>query len=153
MSATHLVLLNIGNVPHFRLISPEALVTGLAVLVNLRYFTIGFSYSDHNSHHLESRHSQSSKRTTLPALTHFQFQGTSEYLEDFVARIDAPLLDTLWITFFHQLVEIPQISQFMTRTTRFQQLNEAHLVLDHVGFQVNYLTRSDPGLRMSCPQS
>jgi hypothetical protein len=41
----------------------------------------------------------------------------------------------------------------MKRTTRLQVLNEAHVVLDHIGFQVNYLTRTlDPGLRISCPQ-
>ena len=49
-------------------------------------------------------------RTLLPALTHLVFRGVSEYLEVLVARIDAPLLDKLYITFFHQLIfDTPQL--------------------------------------------
>jgi hypothetical protein len=43
-----------------------------------------------------------------------------------VARIDAPLLGTVWITFFHRLIfDTPRLAQFMTRTTKFKALNEA----------------------------
>jgi hypothetical protein len=57
------------------------------------------------------------------------FKGVSEYLEDLVAWIDAPLLDTLKITFFHQLVfDIPQLTQFISRTPQFKAYNEARVV-------------------------
>jgi hypothetical protein len=57
------------------------------------------------------------------------FKGVSEYLEDLVAWIDAPLLDTLKITFFHQLVfDTPQLTQFISRTPQFKAYNEARVV-------------------------
>jgi hypothetical protein len=44
--------------------------------------------------------------TLLPVFTTFHFKGVSKYLpvEDLMAQIDAPLLNDLEITFFHQLV-------------------------------------------------
>ena len=104
----------------------------------------------------ERRHPPPPTRTVLPALTHFEFQGVSEYLEDLVARIDAPLLDSICITFLHQLIfDISQLAQFMRRTTRFQALNEAHVDFDYYGVLVESLppTRTfdeKSGLRISC---
>jgi hypothetical protein len=43
-------------------------------------------------------------RTLLPALTYLRFKGVAEYLEDLVARIDVPLLQSTNIRFFNQLV-------------------------------------------------
>jgi hypothetical protein len=62
------------------------------------------------------------------------------------------------ITFFHQLIfDIPQLAQFMRRTTRFQALNEVHVDFDYSGVQVGYLppTRTvdgKSGLRISCKE-
>jgi hypothetical protein len=54
-----------------------------------------------------------------------EFKGVSEYLEDLVARIDAPLLDRLEITLFHQLIlDTPQLTQFISRTPNFKTPNE-----------------------------
>jgi hypothetical protein len=56
-------------------------------------------------------------RSVLSALTDFRFKGVSEYLEDLVARIDAPLLRELYITLFNQIVfDTPQFVQFISRT-------------------------------------
>ncbi|KAN0107506.1 hypothetical protein V8E52_010101 [Russula decolorans] len=53
-------------------------------------------------------------RSALPALTYFNFRGVCEYLEDLIAGIDAPFLDKLKITFFHQLIfDTPQLAQFI----------------------------------------
>lgn len=41
----------------------------------------------------ESRRLPPLTRSVLPALIVLRFVGASEYLEDLVARIDAPLLD------------------------------------------------------------
>jgi hypothetical protein len=55
-------------------------------------------------------------RALLPALTRFEFKGFCEYLEDFVARIDAPLLDDLNITFFYQFIfNTPQLAPIIGR--------------------------------------
>lgn len=65
-------------------------------------------------------------RTFLPALTNVRFQGVSEYLEDFVARIDTPLLEDLIITFSHQLIF--NLTQFINRTPNLSAYHEATVI-------------------------
>jgi hypothetical protein len=49
-------------------------------------------------------------------------------LDDLVARIDAPLLDHLFITFFHQLIfDTPQLTQFIGHTPMFKAYNKARV--------------------------
>ena len=139
LSATDLVQLDLQNIPHSGYFSPEAIVTGLAVLANLTTLSIGFE-SPLSHPDRETRRPPPPIRIVLPALTCFYFKGVSEYLEDVVARIDAPLLDTIRITFFHQLIfDIPQLAQFMRRTTRLQTPNEAHVDFNDYGVQVGSL--------------
>ena len=129
LSVTDLVYLSLSRIPHSGYISPEAIVTGLAVLTNLKYLNIGFESRPDQ----ESRHSLPPTRTVLPSLTSFRFQGVSQYLEGLLARIDAPLLDSIRITFVYQRIfDSPQLTQFMRRsvTERFQTLNEAHVYFD-----------------------
>jgi hypothetical protein len=154
-SATDLVRLGLWHIPHSGYFSPEAIVTGLAVLTNLESLTITFR-SPQSRPSWKRRRPPPPMRTVLPALTHFQFRGVSEYLEDLVARIDTPLLDSIYLTFFPQLIfDIPQLAQFMRRTTRFQALNEAHGYFDPYGVQLEILplTRTvdqKSWLRISC---
>ncbi|KAF8503249.1 hypothetical protein F5888DRAFT_1886948 [Russula emetica] len=76
----------------------------------------------------ESRRPHPLTRSTFPALTSFWFKGVSEYLEDLVARIDAPLLRSLHIAFFHQLIfDTPQLAQFVARTPIIQPPVEARI--------------------------
>jgi hypothetical protein len=56
-------------------------------------------------------------RSVLPTLTYFRFKGVSEYLEDLVARVDAPRLNVLDVTFFNQIVfDTSLLAQFISRT-------------------------------------
>jgi len=128
LSATQLVHLHLWDIPHSGYISPEKMVACLSVLTSLEALSIGFkspqSRPDQNSHRLPPP-----TRTLLPVLYRLQFNGVSEYLEDLVARIDAPLFRSLWITFFHQLIfDTPQLTQFISRCApKFKKLDEAHL--------------------------
>ena len=139
LTATDLVYLGLWNIPHSGYISPEVIVTGLAALVNLKFLAIEFE-SPSSCPDRGRKLSPAPINAILPVLSRFQFRGASEYLEDLVTRVDTPLLDTIWITFFHQLIfDIPQLAQFMRRTTRFQALNEAHVDFDYYGVQVESL--------------
>jgi hypothetical protein len=135
LSATDLVQLTFSNIPHFGYVSPEAIVAGLAVLANLKSLTIGFEPP-------LSRPDGESQRPTpatpivLPALTYFEFQGSSEYLEDLVGGIDAPLLDSTLISTHQLILDVPQLAQFIGHRTWFQELNEAHVDLDSHSVQV-----------------
>jgi hypothetical protein len=77
-----------------------------------------------------------------------------EYLEEFVTRIDAPLLDYTYITVFH-IFDMPQLAQFMRRTTKLDALNEAHVYFDYYGVRVGSLLSTrvfdeEPGLSFLC---
>jgi hypothetical protein len=159
LSATalvHLTLWDIPDIPGYGYFSPEAIVTGLAVMANLKSLTIGFDLMYHGSRpDQESRPSPLPTRTVLPALTLFEFQGASEYLDDVVARIDTPLLDSFSITFLNQsILVISQLAQFMRRTTGSQALNEAYVYIDHDTVQVESLPPTGflnkPGLSITC---
>jgi hypothetical protein len=68
------------------------------------------------------------------------FKGVNEYLEDIVAQIDAPLLDALSITFFHQLAfGTRQLAQFIGRAPKLEGHNEARVVFSEFTFRVTFL--------------
>jgi hypothetical protein len=127
LTATHLVHLQLHNIPHSGYFSPEAMVTALAVLARLIHLRIGFE-SPRSRPDRRSRRPPPT-RTLLPVLALLWFKGASEYLEDLVARINVPQLDNLTITFFHQLIfDCPQLTQFISRAPKFKAHSEAHVV-------------------------
>ena len=89
LSATHLVYLGLSDIPDFGYISPEAMVAPLSVLSSLGGLSLCFR-SPQPRHDLESRRLPSPKRSTLPALRYINFRGVTEYLEEFVTRVDTP---------------------------------------------------------------
>ena len=128
LSATHLCTLHIHNIPHSGYFSPEAMATALSALTKLESFWLEFE-SPRSCPGRGPRHPPPPTRSVLPALTWFKFYGVSEYLDDLVARIDAPLLDSFQITFFPQLIfHTPRLAQFISRTPNFMAPDEAHVI-------------------------
>ena len=68
------------------------MVRCLSTLTRLKTLKLGFK-SPLSRPARETRRLHTPTRSILLALTIFWFQGVSEYLQDLVARIDAPLLD------------------------------------------------------------
>jgi len=67
-------------------------------------------------------------RSILPSLTKILFRGTSEYLEVILARIDAPRVDDLGITFFNQTIfDTPQLFQFISRRPTLRTPEMCHI--------------------------
>jgi hypothetical protein len=127
-SATHLVILGLHNIPHSGYISPEAMVTCLSVLTRLKTFRIEFE-SPQSRPDPTGRRPSPLTLASLPVLVTLEFRGVGEYLEDLVAHIDAPLLEHLRITFFHQLAfDTPQLNRFISRTPKFKARGEARVV-------------------------
>ena len=138
LSATHLVHLKLRRIPGSGYISPEALVSCLSVLTSLESLNIGFK-SPLCRPDLGGRRPPPRTRTLLPVLTELFFEGVSEYLEDFLARIDGPLLDKLDIAFFHQLkFDTPQITQFISRAPNFNTCNEARVEFSNWGVYITF---------------
>ena len=78
------------NIPHSGYISPEAMATCLSMLTSSsNHFRLEFE-SPHSCPDQESRRPPPPTRFILPALRTFLFKGVNEYLEEFMARIDAP---------------------------------------------------------------
>jgi hypothetical protein len=130
LSATDLVDLRLWQIPHSGYISPEVMVSCLSALTRLEKLDLEFESPRSRPHRVCQRSSvPSSTRFVLPALTRFWFRGTSEYLEDLVAWIDAPLLHGFFIGFFHQLVfDTPQLAQFISRTPTLRLHNQSQVL-------------------------
>ena len=114
LSTNNLVELHLANIPNDFYIPPDGLVTGLSTLVQLKRLTVGFqspaSLTPQRIKELLPR------CTTLPSLTFLDFHGASEYLEEFISRIDSPVLCELHIGFFNDILfEVPQFCQFISR--------------------------------------
>ena len=126
LSATHLVNLSLTRLPHSGYISPDAMATCLSVLTRLESLSIKFE-SPRSRPDRRNRRPPPRTRTLLPVLNFLQFTGVSEYLEDLLARIDAPLLKTLYITFFHQLIfDTPRFTQLIC-PPKFRAHGETHV--------------------------
>ena len=128
LSATHLVHLELWNIPHSGYISPKAMVAGLSVLTRLEYLEIRFESPQSRPDH---RRPPPPTRTVLPVLADLWFKGVSEYLEDLLALIDTPRLDNLEVIFFHQLLfDTPQLALFISRTPKFNTQDNLEARLD-----------------------
>jgi hypothetical protein len=139
-STAQLVLLQLVEIPHSGYISPEAMVTALSTLTSLDSLTLQFK-SPLSHPDWESRRPPPKTRTVLPALTYLWFGGVSEYLDDLVARIDAPLLDTLFITFFNQITfYTSKIIQFIHRTPILKALKKARVAFGDRDARVRFST-------------
>ena len=130
LSFTHLVELRLRNIPHSGYISPETMATCLSALTSLQLLHLGFE-SPKSCPDLESLPPFLPTRFVLPTLTKFWFKGASEYLEDFLARIDAPQVYKLEITFFNDIhFDTPELTQFIRRTPKLGVYDEAHLIFN-----------------------
>jgi len=127
LSASRLHLLHLYKIPHSGYISPQAMVAFLPSLSNLRYLLLEFR--DPQSRPIQMTPPPLT-RAVLPALIRFRFSGVSEYLEDFVARIDTPLLNSLRITLFlDPILDIPRFQKFIDRAGRLKPLSQAEVIL------------------------
>ena len=127
-SASDLVHLYLHRMPHAGYISPEVMVASLAALTRLNSLYIKFqsSTSRPDQSVISRRRAAPPTRVVLPALTFFKFGGASEYLEDLVARMDAPRLAVIETTYFNQLVsQVPQLFRLIGRTQIIEQTMDA----------------------------
>ena len=157
LSATHLVDLYLDCIPDSGYIPPEAMATGLSALTRLESLHLLFHYPRPRPA-LESRHPPPLTRSILPHLTKFEFGGNSEYLEEILARIDAPRLNKLYITFFNQIIfDTPQLFQTISRTPALRAPKKGHIKFYREAIVVGFLSQTSDytvlTVRIPCPAS
>ena len=159
ITATDLVNIDLWNIPYSGYVTAEEIVTRLAPMTRLKSLSLGF-HSPRSCPDPESRRPPPPTRAVLPALTHFNYRGVSEFLEDLVAQIDTPLLDNAEITFFNQLIfDIPQLPQFMRRLNKFEAFDQAYLLFQSLYVQVRLSPQAGTAdeanfkLKISCKPS
>ena len=124
----HLTDLRLENIPHLGYIPPDAIATALSTLTSLGNLHLEFqsplSFPDR-----ASQRPPPPTSFVLPVLAYFWFKGVSEYLDDLVAHIDAPLLKELGITFFNQILfDTPQLVLFINRTSALRAPERARVI-------------------------
>jgi hypothetical protein len=125
-SASDLVQLTLWEI----VISPEAIVTSLSMMARLKKLVLRFKNPQFRADQ-EIRRPPPPTLTLLPSLTYFLFDGISEYMRDFVALIDTPLLNRLDLSFFKQdIFDTPQFAQFISRSPQLRTLDKARIFLE-----------------------
>jgi hypothetical protein len=150
LSTHHLVSLCLWNIPRSGYFSPEAMGTCLSTLTSLERLSLGFR-SPRSQADRASRRPPPLTRVALPVLTSLRFKGDSEYLEDIVSRLEAPLLSRTHIEFFNQLIfDTPLLCHFINRTATFRVAYQAHIACrtDTVRFSLDPRNGTDEEARV-----
>jgi len=148
LSPSHLQCLHLLEISHAGYIPPETMVLFLLPLHNLKSLAIGFTSP-------ESRPFQMSPPTSthalLPSLTEFQFDGAGEYLVDFIARIDTPMLNSFRMMLtLESIPNVSQFHQFIDHTDRFKTFIQAEVCLRPWEVQAIFKSPANPGLKIAC---
>jgi hypothetical protein len=114
LSTRDLVTLSLGFIPPSEYLSPDSMVTILSALTRLTSLHLIFELPRFWTHGAGQR-PPSLTRVVLPALTNFHFSGDSEYLENIVSCIDAPL-ESIAVTFSELVSDVPLLRDFICRT-------------------------------------
>ena len=155
LSTHHLVLLHLWNIPDSGYISPQVMATCLAPMTGLASFSLGF-HSPRSRPNQQGRTLPTPTPTILPSLVVLKFKGVSEYLEDLLALINVPILDSVLITFFNQLIfNISQLPRLIHHTKGLKNLKGALIVLcdDFIEIAIFRKANADAhriNLRISC---
>ncbi|KAI0251499.1 hypothetical protein BJV78DRAFT_422046 [Lactifluus subvellereus] len=156
LSASDLFDICLERIPHIGYISPVAMVEGLSALTRLRRLVIEFE-SPASRPDRRGRRTPPLTRVILPALFKLQFRGVSEYLDDLVARIDAPRLRSLCISFFDQdIFDIQQLPDFIGHAGILRSSSHAEVIFapNHVKINLYLPKGTDPpkkfNLGISC---
>ena len=137
--------------------SPDAFVDALSAMTQLRSLSLSLhflSFAISRIHPLLPP--KSAERVVLPALTCLKYQGTSEYLDSFVARIDAPRLADIDIKFFGRSTMVTkQLFRFINHVEMQKSHRRANIISSEHAISISFSQPEVPsrlGLQISCQQ-
>jgi len=139
-STPNLVILRLDGIRNSGSFLPDQMVNSFSALTRLEQLDLlvefGRSHPDWGNRRLPLT------RTVLPSLTVLRVRGVTENLEDFVARIDAPLLNHLYILFSFSgsdriiVLDTPHLLRFISRIPKLQAPDEAYIGFDVVNYKI-----------------
>ena len=151
LHSTGLVDLKLHKIPNLECLPPDAL-SRMPHLRSLSLDLLSFPLPRNDV----GLPTQPGERVVLPALTCFKYRGTSKYLDSFVARIDAPHLGEIDITFFCQpTMDAFQLRRFIQRIEMQTSLSRAKVETSTHAISISF---TDSGastplrLQISCKQ-
>ncbi|KAH9081474.1 hypothetical protein EDB83DRAFT_549115 [Lactarius deliciosus] len=152
-----LVDLQLQEIPNDGYFSPNEFANALSGMTQLRSLSLHFLSSPGRSHRNDfGVASLLRERVVLPALTSLNYRGISTYLDSLVARIDAPCLENLEITFFHQLtLDVSRLSQFVYQIEAQKSHDQADVLISQHAISITFTRRGNPArirLQVSCEQ-
>jgi hypothetical protein len=128
LPSQNLVEIKLDEIPSAGYFSPEAFANALCGMSQLQTLALHFLSYPQCRNYLSLPPSPGD-RVVLPVLTHFKYRGVSKYLDRLVARIDAPLLWNIDITFFSQpTLEASQLDLFINRIESRRPPSRADIV-------------------------
>lgn len=140
-SSMNLVDLQLHKVPDPLHFSPEILTKALSRMVQLRSLSLHFL----STAYYTASHPPSGERVVLPALTRFNFQGNSEYLEVLVARIDTPRLERIEVTFSNiNTLHLSKLCKFVARMGMHKSHLRAYLQYSERAISLSLLQPGSP---------
>jgi len=148
-SSRNIVYLQLHEVLDDWRFSPYVLTNALSGMAQLRSLSLRLFSTDYYTGSLLPP----LERVVFPTLTHFDFQGTSEYLEDLVARIDAPRLEDFGLTLFNQPMVL-QLRMFVDRISMHKSISRADIQFFGGAISISFIepapTATCLKLRASC---
>ena len=150
-----LVYLQLHEIPSVGYFSPEAFANALSGMTQLRSMSLHFLSLTSRRNHI-CIPLLSGERIVLPTLEYFKFRGTNKYLDSLVARIDAPCLEDIDLTFFNQpTFNVSQLGQFIGRIEAQKLHGRADILISNHAISICFTRPGAPtrlALQISCKQ-
>ena len=137
-SSTNVVNLQLHEIPGCQ-ISPATLANALSQMAQLQSLSLHFLST--SNHMVFPFPSESGERNILSTLSHLNLQGNDGYLERLLARIDAPVLWNIEITFSDKpIFDLPKLREFVNRVEIQKSHNRADILSSERSISIS-LTR------------
>jgi hypothetical protein len=137
-SSKNLVDLRLHEVLYRSRFLPDALTDALSEMTQLRSLSLHFL-----PHFITfDTPSSSEEVVVLPALTRLNFQGGTKIFEHLVARIDAPLLEQIEVTFlynFHFNFDFSKLRTFIDRTGMPKSHRRADILISGLAISISLI--------------
>ena len=155
LSSTSLIDIQLHEIPMAGYFSPQAFANALSGASHLGSLSLHFLSFPPRRNYVDFP-PPGGHQIVLPALTCFKYRGISKYLDSFVARIDAPRLGDIDISFFSQpTINASQLGQSIERIVMPTSFIEADIQATSHTISISFKNSGTPTrlrLQISCKQ-